>query len=145
MTNSSSDTSASTPPPTSIEALLQPETVDFCDDRLKALTNWTSVSKDTQFLTNLMSLWHKWEYNYCNSLPYSIFCSPEPVCRSDLFADHYLDWDIFLDEMSNGGTYFCSELLVNSLLASASVSVTATLHGTASIRRRFPDTMRFVY
>lgn len=48
-----------------------------------------------------MSLWHKWEYSYY----------------------HYLDWDIFLDDLSSMRTDFCSELLVNAILASASVSL----------------------
>ena len=48
-----------------------------------------------------MTLWHKWEFSYY----------------------HYLDWDIFLDDLSSGRTDFCSELLVNAILASASVSL----------------------
>lgn len=59
------------------------------------------MSKDTQFLTLLMTLWYKWEYTYY----------------------HYLDWDLFLDDLSTGRTDFCSELLVNALLATASVSL----------------------
>ncbi|KAF1969721.1 hypothetical protein BU23DRAFT_651917 [Bimuria novae-zelandiae CBS 107.79] len=93
-----SDSTVSLPPLTSIEALLHPENDDSSDPRLGAIANWTSVSKDTQVLAMFMTLWHKWEYSYY----------------------HYLDWDIFLDDLSSGNTDFCSELLVNALLATAS-------------------------
>ncbi|KAJ4293412.1 hypothetical protein N0V90_008695 [Kalmusia sp. IMI 367209] len=92
------DPSNPLPPPTSIEALLHPATDGSSDPRLKATHNWTTITKDSRFLTLLMTLWHKWEYSYY----------------------HYLDWDIFLDDLASGRSDFCSELLVNALLASAS-------------------------
>lgn len=100
LTNPSSDAASLMPPPTSIESLIHPESGDLSDARLNHLPSWTTVTKDTRFLTLLMTLWQKWEYSYY----------------------HYLDWDIFLDDLSSGRTDFCSELLVNAILASASVS-----------------------
>ncbi|KAF2448778.1 hypothetical protein P171DRAFT_461488 [Karstenula rhodostoma CBS 690.94] len=93
-----SDASYSMPPSTSIETLPHPEANSPSDPRLEQLPNWTPITKDTRFLCLLMNLWHKWEYSYY----------------------HYLDWDIFLDDLSSGRTDFCSELLVNAILASAS-------------------------
>ncbi|KAF9737088.1 C6 transcription factor [Paraphaeosphaeria minitans] len=93
-----SDASNLVPPPTSIDSLLHPKTRAPSDPRLAHISSWTPVTKDTRFLALLMTLWHKWEYSYY----------------------HYLDWDIFLDDLSSGRTDFCSELLVNAVLASAS-------------------------
>ncbi|KAJ4346866.1 uncharacterized protein N0V89_010799 [Didymosphaeria variabile] len=98
LTNPSSDAFNSIPPPTSIDSLLHPDTDASFDPRLEGLPKWTPITKDARFLTHLMNLWHKWEYSYY----------------------HYLDWDIFLDDLSSGCTDFCSELLVNAVLASAS-------------------------
>ncbi|KAF2788826.1 hypothetical protein K505DRAFT_254615 [Melanomma pulvis-pyrius CBS 109.77] len=58
--------------------------------------NWTTVTHDHNLLIILMSAWHEWEYKY----------------------HHFLDWDIFLDDLSSGRTMFCSKLLVNAILAS---------------------------
>jgi len=95
------------PPPTSIEALLHPASDNTFDPRLEALKNWTTVTKDSYFLSLLMTLWHKWEYSYY----------------------HYLDWELFLDDLSSGRTDFCSELLVNAVLASAGVSLDLPVPG----------------
>jgi hypothetical protein len=84
-----------------MESLLHSDIDSPSDPRLEELPNWTPISKDARFLAHLMTLWHKWEYSYY----------------------HYLDWDILLDDLSSGRTDFCSELLVNAILASASVSL----------------------
>lgn len=105
LTNISSDSPSPLPPP-SIEVILHPTwpAVMDCslDPRLRATGNWTKVTNDTHFLVLLMSAWHTWEYRFY----------------------HFLDWDLFLDDLSTGRTDFCSELLVNAVLATASVSNT---------------------
>ncbi|KAF1847944.1 uncharacterized protein K460DRAFT_279354 [Cucurbitaria berberidis CBS 394.84] len=98
-----SDSQGSLPPPTSIEAILQPPSssfVDaaFTDPRLASAKNWTTVTSDPNILLTLFSAWTTREFCYY----------------------HYLDRDAFLDDMASGRTDFCSALLVNALLASAS-------------------------
>ncbi|KAH7396357.1 hypothetical protein BKA66DRAFT_566849 [Pyrenochaeta sp. MPI-SDFR-AT-0127] len=88
--------------PTSIENILYPSSFAAVDDlavdpRLASLRNWTTVTTDTKFIVALFSAWDLREYVYY----------------------HYLDKEAFLDDMVNGRTDFCSELLVNALLASA--------------------------
>ncbi|KAF2269450.1 hypothetical protein CC78DRAFT_575010 [Lojkania enalia] len=68
------------------------------DSRLESARHWTNVISDRSLLTHLMSAWYSWEYKYY----------------------HFLDWDIFLEDMSARRDDFCSELLVNAILASAS-------------------------
>ncbi|KAF1954077.1 hypothetical protein CC80DRAFT_536957 [Byssothecium circinans] len=68
------------------------------DPRLAATSNWTSVTDDKHLLSLLMLAWYKWEYSYY----------------------HFLDWDLFLDGLLDGKNGFCSELLVNAILATAS-------------------------
>ncbi|KAF2871303.1 hypothetical protein BDV95DRAFT_668628 [Massariosphaeria phaeospora] len=101
-TSARSDSPASLPSRTSIGALLsEPERAvrsGSADPRLKAVGTWTSVTNDSGLLVLLLSVWHTWEYKYY----------------------HFLDWDIFLDDMASGQSEFCSSLLVNALLASAS-------------------------
>lgn len=58
------------------------------------------MASGTTLLVDLLSCWTKCEHNYY----------------------HYLDRDSFFDDMASGRTDFCSELLVNALLASACVS-----------------------
>ena len=82
-----------------MEALLHPMD-ESSDSRLATASRWTRVTDDGHFLALLLSAWHTWEYSYY----------------------HILDWEIFLGDLSNSQTDFCSELLVNSLLATASVS-----------------------
>lgn len=94
--------SSAVPPPTSLEAILSPSPSIASDDsisdpRLQHIRNWTSVTSDTDILVSLMSAWTTCEYSYY----------------------HYLDREIFLDDVASGRTDFCSSLLVNALLASA--------------------------
>lgn len=117
MTNPRSDISGSFPPLSPTEAPLHTGRDGFSDVRLQTLANWTSVSKDSQFLALLMNLWYKWDYTYY----------------------HFLDWDIFLDDLSSGATDFCSELLVNAILACASVSSSGFHICEASIRTKCKD------
>lgn len=103
LANLSSDSQSSLPRPTSIEAIMnEPRSPGHssADPRLKFVRNWTTVTYDNNLLIILMSAWHEWEYKY----------------------HHFLDWDIFLDDLSSGRTMFCSKLLVNAILASGSVS-----------------------
>ena len=105
LANTSSDNQPSLPCPTSIEAIVHetrsPIMQSFSDPRLKSVRNWTTVTHDSDLLINIMTAWYNWEYKYF----------------------HFLDWDMFLDDMVNSQDEFCSELLVNSILASGSVSV----------------------
>lgn len=112
LTNLSSDSEGSTPrpPPTSIEAILSDPDVlsqESADHRLEAVKNWTNVTDDASLLVRLLAAWHTWEFRYF----------------------HFLDWDSFLDDMGSGHKDFCSKLLVNSLLASASVSAVRHFDG----------------
>ncbi|KAH7135056.1 hypothetical protein B0J11DRAFT_575675 [Dendryphion nanum] len=97
-----SDSQGSLPPPTSIQAILQgtsfPQVDDTTDPRLEYATRWTDVTDDKDLIVHLMSSWHMWEYKYY----------------------YLLDWDSFLEDLASGRTDFCSTLLVNALLASAS-------------------------
>ncbi|KAF2728171.1 hypothetical protein EJ04DRAFT_109897 [Polyplosphaeria fusca] len=97
-----SDSQGSIHPPTSIEAILQVPSHgaihDLVDPRLEFAPNWTNVTSDRNMLIHLMSAWYKWEYAYY----------------------HFLEWDIFLDDLAHGCKDCCSDLLVNALLASAS-------------------------
>ncbi|KAI8933109.1 hypothetical protein NX059_009752 [Plenodomus lindquistii] len=94
--------SSTYPAPTSLEAILSPSPSTASDDstsdpRLQYIRNWTNVTSDTNILISLMSAWTTCEYSYY----------------------HYLDREIFLDDLASGRTDFCSPLLVNALLASA--------------------------
>jgi hypothetical protein len=104
LTNLSSDSSKSHSRPSSIEAILhEPRSPNghlFADPRLESVRNWTTITYDNNLLTVLMNAWHLWEYKY----------------------HHFLDWDIFLDDLASENTNFCSKLLVNAMLASGSVS-----------------------
>ncbi|KAH7413792.1 hypothetical protein DE146DRAFT_749992 [Phaeosphaeria sp. MPI-PUGE-AT-0046c] len=97
-----SDSEGTLPPPTSIEALLHPAPHVVVDDvlsdpRLASAKNWTTVTTDADLLISILSSWTSQEYVYY----------------------HYLDRDAFLDDMACNRSDFCSELLVNALLASA--------------------------
>jgi hypothetical protein len=110
LTNFSSDSQGTPPRPTSLEAILHPAPHPVVDDpnpdpRLGSAQGWTSVTSDTQLLTTILSTWTTREYSYY----------------------HYLDRDAFLDDMAGGRSDFCSELLVNALLASGCVSHNSSL------------------
>ncbi|KAF2021291.1 hypothetical protein BU24DRAFT_18465 [Aaosphaeria arxii CBS 175.79] len=96
------DSQGSRPRPISIQAMIhQPgftESQAPADVRLHSARNWTNATDDTNLLVHLMSAWHRWEYRFY----------------------HFLDWEIFLDDMASGRTDFCSRLLVNAMMASAS-------------------------
>ncbi|KAJ4377619.1 hypothetical protein N0V83_000446 [Neocucurbitaria cava] len=90
------------PPPTSLEAILHPSPSSAMGDsstdpRLLSAKNWTTVTGDINILVDLFSAWTTREHSYF----------------------HYLDREAFLDDMASGRTEYCSELLVNALLASA--------------------------
>ncbi|KAF2465245.1 uncharacterized protein BDR25DRAFT_337166 [Lindgomyces ingoldianus] len=97
-----SDSQGTFPPVTSIEAILQKPTSssppELIDPRIASVRHWTTITDDSNLLVHLMSAWYTWEYVYY----------------------HFLDWDLFLDDMVSGRTDFCSRLLVHALLASAS-------------------------
>jgi hypothetical protein len=104
LTNLSSDSQGSHPRPTSLEAILHPAPHAVVDDapvdpRLGTARRWTNVTSDPQILASILSAWTTREYYYY----------------------HYLDREAFLDDMAAGRLEFCSELLVNALLASACV------------------------
>jgi hypothetical protein len=105
LTNLSSDSQGTLPRPTSLEAILHPAPHAVVDEtptdpRLGSARGWTNVTSDTQILVSILSAWTTREYYYY----------------------HYLDRDAFLDDMAAGRSDFCSELLVNALLANACVS-----------------------
>lgn len=105
LTNSRTDIPSSLPRPTSIEAILQnPSSAAVndlaADPRLGYIGDWTRVTDDTGFLAHLFTIWTEREYVYY----------------------HFLDRDAFLTDLSSGRDDFCSELLVNVVLASACVS-----------------------
>ncbi|KAF2626280.1 hypothetical protein BU25DRAFT_440684 [Macroventuria anomochaeta] len=96
------DSQSSLPRPTSIEAILQTPSTAAADDlaadpRLGFVSNWTRVTDDTGFLAHLFTIWTEREYVYY----------------------HFLDREAFLADLSCGRSDFCSELLVNIVLASA--------------------------
>jgi hypothetical protein len=106
LTNLSSDSQSTPPPPTSIEAILQHHSdavVDesLADPRLASARHWTTVTSDTHLIVSILDSWTTREYSYY----------------------HYLDRDAFLDDMASGRTDYCSALLVNALLASACVGL----------------------
>jgi hypothetical protein len=101
LTNVSSDSPSPRPLPASLHAMLHsPREPELSDPRLGATRRWTSVTDNADFLSLIMSAWYKWEYSY----------------------HHFLDWDTFLDDLSDGKNDFCSEFLVNAVLASGCVS-----------------------
>lgn len=105
LTNSSTDSQSSLPRPTSIEAILHTPSSAAVDDmaadpRLGYVGNWTRVTDDAGFLAHLFTIWTEREYVYY----------------------HFLDREAFLADLSCGRGDFCSELLVNAVLASACVS-----------------------
>ncbi|KAF2125451.1 hypothetical protein P153DRAFT_348622 [Dothidotthia symphoricarpi CBS 119687] len=88
--------------PTSIEAIINPSSSAEAespkvDRRLRSVQNWTKATNDVTLLVELLTRW--------------------TTCEHDYF--HYLERDSFLDDMASGRTDFCSELLVNAMLASA--------------------------
>lgn len=105
LTDPSTDSQRSLPKPTSIEAILHTPSTAAVDDlaadpRLGYVSNWTNVADDTGFLAHLLTIWTEREYTYY----------------------HFLDREAFLADLSCGRSDFCSELLVNAVLASACVS-----------------------
>ncbi|KAH7079542.1 hypothetical protein FB567DRAFT_124351 [Paraphoma chrysanthemicola] len=89
-------------PPTSIEAILHSPTNGTIkrsqlDSRLASARDWTAVTNDADLLESILATWTTDEYSFY----------------------HYLDRNAFLDDMASGRSDFCSELLVNALLASA--------------------------
>lgn len=105
MTNRSTDGLSSLPRPTSIEAILHTPSTAAADDlaadpRLRYVGDWTRVTDHTGFLAHLVTIWTEREYVYY----------------------HFLERDAFLADLSSNRHDFCSELLVNVLLASACVS-----------------------
>jgi hypothetical protein len=120
LTNPSSDSQGTLPRPTSLEAILHPVLHAAGDDttpdpRLRSAREWTSVTSDTRILVSILSAWTTREYSYY----------------------HYLDRDAFLDDMAGGRWDFCSELLVNALLASACVSLKFCIYFTTVARFGF--------
>ncbi|KAF3054193.1 hypothetical protein E8E11_012008 [Didymella keratinophila] len=96
------DSQSSLPRPTSIEAILHTPSTAAADDlaadpRLRYVGDWTPVTDDTGFLAHLVTIWTEREYVYY----------------------HFLERDAFLADLSSNRHDFCSELLVNVLLASA--------------------------
>lgn len=67
--------------------------------------NWTTVTDETQLLISILTTWSHYEYSYWRPL----------------------DRDAFLDDMANGRTNFCSELLVNALLATGCTTCPAVM------------------
>jgi len=74
-----------------------PEASKLPDPRFAAARNWTTVKVEPELITRILSSWTAREYCFY----------------------HYLDKDAFLDDMNEKKTDFCSELLVNALLATA--------------------------
>lgn len=104
LTNPSSDSQGSLPPPTPFHALVHrhPVTRPFgiaVDERLGSVVNWTTVTDDVDLLVGLLSTWSEGEFRYL----------------------HFLDLNAFLEDMASGRNVFCSELLVNAMLACACV------------------------
>ncbi|KAF2744922.1 hypothetical protein M011DRAFT_407366 [Sporormia fimetaria CBS 119925] len=94
-----SESSTTPRTPSSVELATQPSLhLMPTDTRLQAVADWTDVITDRGVLTQLMHDWYRWEHRY----------------------HHFLDWNAFLDDLSQGRTEFCSRLLVNAVLASAS-------------------------
>ncbi|KAH8731934.1 hypothetical protein GQ44DRAFT_766978 [Phaeosphaeriaceae sp. PMI808] len=96
------DSQSLLPPRTSIESILYSPSGVVADEplpdpRLASAKNWTTVTSNVGLIVSLLSSWTLIEHSYY----------------------HYLDREAFLDDMSSGRTDFCSELLVNALLASA--------------------------
>ena len=111
LTDPSTDSQSSLPKPTSIEAILHTPPNAAADDlaaepRLGYVSNWTRVSEDQGFLAHLFTIWTEREYVYY----------------------HFLDRESLLADMSCGRNDFCSELLVNAVLASACVSTYSCLN-----------------
>lgn len=102
LTDPSTDSQSSLPKPTSIEAILHTPPNAAVDDlaaepRLGYVSNWTRVSGDQGFLAHLFTIWTEREYVYY----------------------HFLDREALLADMSCDRNDFCSELLINAVLASA--------------------------
>lgn len=68
-------------------------------------SRWTSVLEDDGYLRMLLKIYFQYEHQF-----FSFFHK-----------------DLFLDDMLSGSTMFCSELLVNAVLALACVSLIASL------------------
>ncbi|KAF3009503.1 hypothetical protein E8E13_003784 [Curvularia kusanoi] len=90
------------PKSTSIEAILHTPPNAAVDDlaaepRLGYVSGWTRVTDDQDFLAHLFTIWTERENIYY----------------------HFLDREAFLADMSSSRGDFCSELLVNAVLASA--------------------------
>lgn len=109
LTNFRSESQDALPRPTSIEAILDsPRSVASADTtvedpRLATARKWTTVTSNTDLLNSILSSWTTHEYSYY----------------------HYLDREAFLDDMASSRTDYCSELLVNALLATACVGTTS--------------------
>lgn len=68
------------------------------------LSRWTAVCKDDAFLRDLLGIWFRCEYSFTSAI----------------------QKDYFLDDMASMRTDFCSELLVNAVLAYCCVSTRLT-------------------
>ncbi|KAI0127424.1 hypothetical protein BJ170DRAFT_694222 [Xylariales sp. AK1849] len=77
----------------------------YYDDRLREVdaSRWTKVTNQNVVVANLLSLYLSWDHATLRTL----------------------DEDYFLDQISTGGTDYCSPLLVNAMLAAASLNYAA--------------------
>lgn len=96
---SSRSTSQGPVPGTSINTLLRdPSPLDdqpSMDPRLCSAIRWINVTDDVGLVSRLIEQFYRWSQKYY----------------------HFLDWDLFLDDMVAGRTECCSSLLVHSVLA----------------------------
>ncbi|KAI1871490.1 uncharacterized protein JN550_004484 [Neoarthrinium moseri] len=92
-------------------SLEQPRAV--FDDRLKRVVaaRWTKVTENDNVVINLISLYLSWDHTTLRTL----------------------DEDYFLDDLSAGGSEYCSPLLVNAMLCAASLNY-ATIDPATSRR-----------
>lgn len=88
----------------------------LADPRLASAANWTSVTNNTGLLVSILSSWTTHEYSYY----------------------HYLDRGAFLEDMASGRTDFCSELLVNAVLATGGVSTSPSMFQD----KKYPDAVQ---
>lgn len=75
------------------------------DPRLQSVkaARWTSVTTDDALVLKLLAIYFQYEFPWTCPFPK----------------------DLFLEDLSRGGTTFCSQLLVNSILSNAAVSQSA--------------------
>jgi Fungal specific transcription factor domain len=85
-----------------MSADMSPEVYPFSDEEENFITSWTTVTKDEELITHLMTMYFTWHYPYFTTLSKKLFMR---------------DFKRGKQAMSSARREYCTPLLVNAILA----------------------------